>query len=230
MQYVKDRLKPHMFHTYYTDSDVLGYVDCYKELSKKPTDIELDLWDKLDVCLNTPIPYDHPRDYYIFIKRVKNTPANLKKVEIIFDLAISADEIINSCEKYTPERWSDPEANNIVRALEDRHLGIFHKSRRSIEDQNLVIESFGLLKKQGLDIFEYISGKNSIEMAKNPPDQFYVKNLQVKDSFFGRKIETILIKGIPELYYLAKWYCPLSSSHKSNEALIKKVLRNQLST
>jgi hypothetical protein len=81
-----------------------------------------------------------------------------------------------------------------------------------------------------IDVFEYISGKNSIEMAKNPPDQFYVKNLQVKDSFFGRKIETILIKGIPELYYLAKWYCPLSSSHKSNEALIKKVLRNQLST
>ena len=230
MQYVKDRLKPRKAHTYYTDSDVLGYVDCYRDLYDKPTDTELDLWDKLGVCLNNSIPYDHPRNYYIFINRVKNTPTNLKKVQRIFDLAISADEIIKNSEKYIPEIWWNPEATKRIKALEDRHLGLVYKNKRSANEQKLVKESFELLKRKGLVVFENLAGYESVDKKQGKPNEFYVKNIEIKISiFFGKKIESLIIRGIPQLNCLAKEYYPLSSSHKSNETLLEKVLRNQLS-
>jgi hypothetical protein len=228
MQYVKDRLKPRKTHTYYTDSDVLGYVDCYRDLHDKPTDTELDLWDRLEVYLNTPIPYDHPRNYYIFINRVKKTPTNLKKVQRIFDLAISADEIIKNSEKYIPEIWWNPEAGSTVKALEDRNIGTFHKKRRTVSDQKLVKESFKLIKDKGLVVFEYLQGVTSIiDMEKSSPDEFYIKNIQVKNSIFGVKVENLIIKGVPQLNWFAKAYIPLSSSHKSNQAILDRLLRNK---
>ena len=206
---------------FYTKSEIEGYVDCYIGLYTPPTDLQIKLWNKLGASLDFPMPGDSP-EFLRYIK-VKNDIQNLNKVNLVFKLTISVDEIVNNTSKYIPETWINPETKIVHDATRDRDFGTVHKNRRTKYQQQLVEESFALLKQKNIVIFEYVHLRSKEEILNSPIDKFYAKKIQVKRNFFGSiVVEDSLIDGIDVLHLFANSYQPIeisgvSTNHKSNE-------------
>jgi len=206
---------------FYTKSDIDGYVDCYIGLYTPPSDIQIKLWNKLGASLDFPMPGEAPE--FLRYNKVKNDIKNLNKVNLVFKLAMSVDEIVYNSSKHIPETWINPEIKIVHDATRDQYVGIVHKNRRTKYQQQLVDESFTLLKQKNIIVFEAINLKSNEEIINSPIDKFYAKKIQVKRNFFGSIVmQDSFIVGIDVLHLFANSYQPIEISgvptnHKSNE-------------